>query len=93
MDRKRENPLFREDMIVYENSTKFTKKILQLKSKFSKVTEYKVRIQKSNVLVCNERFDIELKSRKKFNDWSLINLVNLIYFFPFSMSLKHLDRI
>lgn len=26
MERKRENPLFREDMIVYENSTKFTKK-------------------------------------------------------------------
>lgn len=49
-------------MIIYENSTKsLQKKILQLKSEFSKVTEYKVSIQKSIVLVCNEQFDIELK--------------------------------
>lgn len=53
-------------MIVYENSTKsLQKKMLQQKSEFSKVIEYKFSIRKSIVLVCNEQFVIEWKNLEK----------------------------
>lgn len=59
--------LFQDDMISYiENTKEFSKKILQLLSKFSKFTGFKMNVQKSFFLYFSSESDTKIKYKKPF---------------------------
>ena len=68
MQRKKENSLFANDMIIYRDNTKGStkkqtnKKLLEMINEFSKVTGYKINIQKSVAfLYTNKLSEMEIK--------------------------------
>ena len=66
MERRKQNSLFVDDMIVYmENPIDTTKKVLDLMSEFGKTAGYKVNIQKSKVFLYTNNETAETEIRKK----------------------------